>query len=492
VNCTETDRGRDRVGSFDPGSAPDLDYSGLGAFGMKYAVVCLDRATSIQKSIQLIERSPFDIAFVLDESGSYQGAIAIADLRRLLISGAQGEEEIGAYPMNHTYRSTEEELKSRQHADRMISDMRLYGIRFLPVVGVGNKISRVMSIEDLVHMHGLPKIAPGPLEPARRVLVVGGAGFLGSVLTQKLLSRGFRVRVLDSFIYGRRSLEPLVGNESLEIVEGDLRNIHTCVSSLAETDAVVLLAAIVGDPASKVRPTETIETNVLAAQALAQACKLHHINRFLYASTCSVYGIGTDLLDEAAPLNPVSLYARTKIESEKIILGMGDEYFSPTILRMGTLYGYSPRMRFDLVVNTMSMKSFIDGKIQVFGGRQWRPLLGVEDAAEVYVRCLEANLQAVGNQIFNVGSDAQNYQIEQVAEMIGASLGGIPIARDGSNLDARDYRVSFSKINQALGFYPGQTIEGAARTIFEKLQSGVIRNPAQRIYYNHYFDSAEE
>jgi len=171
---------------------------------------------------------------------------------------------------------------------------------------------------------------------------------------------------------------------------------------------------------------------------------------------------------------------------------MGNEYFSPTILRMGTLYGYSPRMRFDLVVNTMSMKSFVDGKIQVFGGRQWRPLLAVEDAAEVYVRCLEADLQDVGNQVFNVGSDTQNYQIDEVAEIIGSSLGGIPIARDDSNLDARDYRVSFAKLSSTLGFKPQQTIASAARTIYEKLQSGAIRNPAQRIYYNHYFDSAEE
>jgi nucleoside-diphosphate-sugar epimerase/CBS domain-containing protein len=459
---------------------------------MKYAVVCLDWNTSIQKSIQLIERSPFDSAFVLDETGACRGAVSISDLRRLLISGARGEESIGAYPMNPTNGFTEGSLEDRQDANRMVSDMQLNGIRFLPILAPDGKISEIVSIEDLSRLHGFSKIESGAVGSAKRVLVVGGAGYLGSVLTRKLLSRGFRVRVLDSFIYGRRSLESLAQDKNLEIVEGDLRNIHTCVSSLEETDAVVLLAAIVGDPASKVRPTETIETNVLAAQALASASKLHHINRFLYASTCSVYGIGADLLDEDAPLNPVSLYARTKIESEKIILGMGDDYFSPTILRMGTLYGYSPRMRFDLVVNTMSMKSFVDGKIQVFGGRQWRPLLGVEDAANVYVGCLEAELPVVGNQIFNVGSDEQNYRIEEVAEIIGNSLGGIPIAKDGSNLDARDYRVSFTKLNEALAFRPQQTIRDAAQTIFGKLRSGVIRDPAQRIYYNHYFDSAEK
>lgn len=459
---------------------------------MKYPVVCLDNSTSIQKAILLIENSPFGSAFVLNENGVYLGSVFISDLRRLLISGAHREEPIDAYPMKHIFKLAEESLRKRKLVGSIISDMELNGVRFLPIVGKDGRIAEISSIEDLVALHGFSKLDSSPTETARRVLVVGGAGYLGSILTQKLLGRGFRVRILDSFIYGRRSLEAFAENENLEVIEGDFRNIHTCVSSLSEVDAVVLLAAIVGDPASKVRPTETIETNVLAAQALASASKLHHINRFIYASTCSVYGIGGELLDENAPLNPVSLYARTKIESEKIILGMGGEYFSPTILRMGTLYGYSYRMRFDLVVNTMSMKSFVDGKIQVFGGSQWRPLLGVEDAAEVYVQCLEANLQDVGNQVFNVGSDTQNYQIDRVAEIIGESLGGIPISRDDSNLDARDYRVSFDKLKQKLGFSPAQTIEQEARVIYERLRSGEIRNPAHRIYYNHFFDSAEE
>lgn len=459
---------------------------------MKYPVACIKSKTSIQNAIRLIEKSPFDSAFIVDPNGVYLGGVSIKDLRRLLISGVQSEASVGGYPVKHVFKLTEESSRDREESGRVVSDMELYAIHFVPVVAADGRIKDVLAIEDLSRMHGLPGNHAQPAGRAGRVLVVGGAGYLGSVLTQRLLLRGFRVRVLDSFIYGRRSLESLSNNPNLEIVEGDLRNIHTCVNSLKDTDAVILLAAIVGDPASKVRPTETIETNVLAAQALASACKLHHINRFLYASTCSVYGIGADQLDEQASLNPVSLYARTKIESEKIILGMGDGYFSPTILRMGTLYGYSPRMRFDLVVNTMSMKSFTEGKIQVFGGRQWRPLLGVEDAADVYIRCLEADLQDVGNQVFNVGSDVQNYRIDEVAEIIGKALGNIRISRDGSNLDARDYRVCFGKLERTLQFQPQQTIEAAARMIFEKLNSGDIRNPARKIYYNHYFDSAEE
>jgi nucleoside-diphosphate-sugar epimerase len=460
---------------------------------MKYPLVCVKRKTSIQNAIQQIERSPFDRAFVVDEADVYAGCVGVADLRRLLISGVRGEESVDACPMRYDYRLTGDALKSPRQVRALISDMGLKGMRFLPIVDTEGKITEILSLEDIGNMYDIAEIEAAAEQPAaRRVLVVGGAGFLGSVLTRKLLARGFRVRVLDSFMYGHRSLDDLANEENLEVVEGDLRNIHTCVNSLADIDAVVLLAAIVGDPASKVRPTQTIETNVLAAQALAMASRLHHISRFLYASTCSVYGIGDAILDELAPLNPVSLYARTKIESEKIILGMGDEYFCPTVLRMGTLYGFSPRMRFDLVVNTMSMKSHVDGGIQVFGGNQWRPLLGVEDAAEVYIRCLEARLEDVGNQVFNVGSDEQNYRIDEVAQIISGALGGVPISRDQSNLDSRDYRVSFARLTEVLKYAPAQTIDQAAREIVKNLRSGVIKDPAHKIYYNHYFDSAEE
>jgi nucleoside-diphosphate-sugar epimerase len=205
-----------------------------------------------------------------------------------------------------------------------------------------------------------------------------------------------------------------------------------------------------------------------------------------------VYGVGADVLDENAALNPVSLYARTKIASEKIILGMGDDYFSPTILRMATLYGFSPRMRFDLVVNTMTMRSFTERKIHVFGGKQWRPLLNVDDAAEVYIRCLEADIKDVANTVFNVGSDEQNYQIDDIAQMISESLGGVPIHRDDSSLDVRDYKVSFVKAGEKLGFTPKQTIQKACKQIYERLDDGTIKDPSQRIYYNHYFDATEE
>jgi nucleoside-diphosphate-sugar epimerase len=459
---------------------------------MKRDVAIISGNTSLKEAIQLIERSRFDTGFALDDRNRYKGTVSINDLRRLLISGISEADVIKNHPCSYAYAVREADLLSEEVVQNTLSDLTLQGVEHLPVLGINEEIIDVFSLEDLQDVSAASHVVSTANGRLRKILIVGGAGYLGSVLTAKLLDRGYAVRILDSFLYGRRSLEQIPRTPALEIIEGDLRNIHTCVSALDGIHAVALLAAIVGDPASNIRPRETIETNVIAAQALAAACKHQCINRFLYASTCSVYGLGGNLLDEEAELRPVSLYARTKIASEKTILSMGDSYFAPTILRMGTLYGYSPRMRFDLVVNTMTMNAFAEGRIRVFGGKQWRPLLSVQDAAEAYVRCLEADIANVGNQVFNIGSDEQNYQIDHIAQIIAGTLGRVEVQYDNKSLDVRDYRVSFKKVHERLGFQAQDTVAAASSTIYANLANGLITDPSQKIYYNHFFDLTEE
>lgn len=327
-----------------------------------------------------------------------------------------------------------------------------------------------------------------------KILVIGGGGYLGAVLVERLLQEGYRLKILDSFIYGRKAVEKLAGNPAVEVIAGDIRNIETVNFSMLDAEAVIHLAAVVGDPASKLRPELTVETNYLAAQMIASACKLNGINKFLYASTCSVYGVGDSVLDEDAPLNPISLYARTKISSEESIMGLADRKFNPVIMRMSTLYGFSARMRFDLVVNTMTMTAFTEGQINVFGGNQWRPLLSLKDAADAYYRVLNTN---TGSKIYNVGSEEQNYTIKDVANLVAkgikeASGKEIPINIEGDSVDARNYRVSFKRIQTDLGFKVNHTIPMAAKEIWKKLESKEIKDPKQKVYYNHYFDSSEE
>ncbi len=327
-----------------------------------------------------------------------------------------------------------------------------------------------------------------------KVLVIGGAGYLGTVLVEALVNHGYQVRILDSFIYGKKPIKRFEGNPNVEINEGDIRNIECVNSSMASAGSVILLAAVVGDPASANRPEQTVETNYLASQAIASACKLKKIQRFIYASTCSVYGIGGEgvMLDENSPLNPVSLYAQTKISSEEIIRNMADSSFAPTLMRMSTLYGYSPRMRFDLVVNTMTMTAFTEKKIHIYGGEQWRPLMHVKDAAHAYIKVLESDIELVRGKVYNVGSEQQNYKIKDVANRISTVLKEVSVNLEHTSTDARDYRVSFKKIQDELGFMPAHTIEEAAKEIYAKLESKEIKNPKQKVYYNHYFDSSEE
>lgn len=327
-----------------------------------------------------------------------------------------------------------------------------------------------------------------------KILVIGGGGYLGAVLVERLLKEGYRVKILDSFIYGKKAVEKYAGNPDVEVIEGDIRNIETVNIAMVDSVSVIHLAAVVGDPASRARPELTVETNYLAAQMIASACRINGINKFIYASTCSVYGVGKDILDENAPLNPVSLYARTKISSEESIMSMADGKFKPVIMRMSTLFGYSARMRFDLVVNTMTMSAFTEGKIIVFGGSQWRPLLSLPDAAEAYLKVLQSNN---GSRIYNVGSEEQNYMISEVASLAAegikqASGKDIPISIEGDSVDARDYRVSFKRIQSELGFKVSYTIPMAAAEIWKKLESKEIKDPKQKVYYNHYFDSSEE
>jgi nucleoside-diphosphate-sugar epimerase len=461
---------------------------------MKPDVPVISVLSTIKEAIRKIELGSGSVGFIVDSRDEYLGQISIQQLRRMILSGADAAARLSPDLALNPLRVGKGHASDRKLLAEIAHDMEMGNLEVCPIVDGRRRVVGALGLKEIRKKISAIAAGPAPGKPVPHgnVLVVGGAGYLGSILVRKLLQEGRAVRVLDSFIYGRRSLDALAGHKGLNVVEGDFRNIQTVVDSLRDIDAVVLLAAVVGDPAAQSRPEQTIETNVMAAQALAFACKLHCISRFIFASTCSVYGRTDDVLDENAPLNPVSLYARSKIFSERNLLDLAGDNFSPTILRMGTLYGFSPRMRFDLVVNTMSMKAHMEKRIQVYGGNQWRPLLHVEDAAAAFQACLDAPLARIGNQIFNVGSNAQNYKILEIADLIGKTLKQVDIQVEHAQFDARDYRVSFDKIKRGLGFRAVQTIPLAAKRIVRELISGQIKNPYARVYYNHYFDATEE
>lgn len=308
----------------------------------------------------------------------------------------------------------------------------------------------------------------------RNVLVIGGAGYIGSALLPKLLGKGYNVRLLDLFLYGYDAIDDILDHPKLETLRADFRQIDKVVEAMRGMDAVIHLGAIVGDPACALDEEITLEVNLMATRMIAEVAKGSGVSRFIFASTCSVYGASDDVLDERSTLNPESLYARSKVASERVLMSMADSSFAPTLLRFGTIYGLSGRTRFDLVINLLAAKALVDGKITVFGGDQWRPFLHVHDAAKAVFETLEAPLQRIRNQVFNVGSNEQNYTISQVGELIHDLIPTAQLLDVGADGDRRNYRVCFDKVSNALNFVPEWTVEQGVHQVIEAIESGKI------------------
>jgi nucleoside-diphosphate-sugar epimerase len=316
------------------------------------------------------------------------------------------------------------------------------------------------------------------------VLVIGGAGYIGSALLPKLLNKGYRVRLLDLMLFGIEPIANVIDHPNLEIIRADFRNVDHVVEAMRGVDAVAHLGAIVGDPACALDEELTIEVNLMATRMIAEVAKGSGVKRFIFASTCSVYGASDYILDERSELNPVSLYARSKIASEHVLMKMACDRFAPVILRFGTIYGLSGRTRFDLVINLLTAKAMVDGQITVMGGDQWRPFVHVDDAANAVCRALEVPRALVHSQVFNVGSNQQNYTIQQVGELIHRLVPTAELIDKGFDGDRRNYRVNFHKIQRQLGFMPQWTMEEGVRQVITAIQEGKVTDYQEALYSN--------
>ena len=309
-----------------------------------------------------------------------------------------------------------------------------------------------------------------------RVLVTGGAGFVGSVLVPVLLERGCEVRVVDSGLFGGEHLPE--GAEAIvdDILKFDDRWLH-------EVDAVIHLAGISNDPMAEFSPQLNYTVNAAGTAIVAQATKKAGIARFIFASSCSVYGFtdGQDV-DEDSPVSPTFPYAISKLMGERALQCLTDDSFRPFILRKGTVVGWSPRMRYDLVTNTMVKSALKDHKIVVHNPSLWRPLVDVRDAALAYVRALDADLSVTG--IFNIAYD--NFTIGRLADEVGAALKefGAGVAFEIQNRrDVRNYKVSMEKAAELLDFHPTISMRDCVRTIMEHIRAGDANDFDNPRYY---------
>jgi len=330
----------------------------------------------------------------------------------------------------------------------------------------------------------------------KTVLVVGGAGYIGSVVTEMLLDQGHQVRVLDRMFFGRELMSPLEKRAGLSIVKDDTR--YACASAFDGVDIVMDLAGISNDPASDLAPRITEEINLSGAVHMAQLAKQAGAQRYLYSSSCSIYGHSNgngERLTECSPKAPVSLYARTKIAAEEELRKLNDDDFAVVFLRNATVYGLSYRMRFDLVINLMTLYAYKKRRLYVLGGgEQWRPLVHVRDVARAFLLMMEAPADKIAGQAFNVGSNDQNYQIYRIAQMVRDVVPHTDLEVVPDDPDKRSYNVSFDKIENVLGFRVEKTPYEGIVEVKQALEQGRVDDSirTKTVHYYRYLLDAEK
>ena len=323
------------------------------------------------------------------------------------------------------------------------------------------------------------------------VLVTGGAGYVGSGLLRELLSQGYSVTCVDNLMFGGESLLDIWHNDNFTFIKCDINDWDKFkgVFTTNTFDAVIHLAAIVGDPACKLNENLAKKTNWQSTKWLIDKCKEVGISKFIFASTCSNYGKMDDpesYVDENSKLAPVSLYAELKVKFEKYMLHEMEKLdnFSPTSLRFSTVYGLSPRMRFDLTVNEFTKDLAMGRELVIFGEQFWRPYCHVKDFSNAFITVLKAPFQKVAYDVFNVGDTEENYTKQMLIDEIKKVLPEAKIKYVDKNDDPRDYRVNSDKIKRELGFKISMRVPDGIMEVKRMIQEGVIKDPEDQRYYN--------
>ncbi|MEQ9714210.1 MAG: NAD-dependent epimerase/dehydratase family protein [Candidatus Asgardarchaeum sp.] len=446
---------------------------------------------SIRETMEEINRHGLGIAFIVDKEDRLLGLVTDGDIRRALLRGVSLNEKISKImnksPIKIYNFWKKEEVKRYLESPEVRKRVPKFKALIVPVLTEDNRIIGIRAVyRDINKGEYIISYSTKEVRSPQKVLVIGGAGYIGSVLVRMLLEEGYRVKVMDNLLYGDHGIKELYGRENFEFFKGDLTNIDDALEAMNDVDAVIHLAGIVGDPASKIKPKDTLKINYFSTRVLRDIAKYLGVSKFIFASSCSVYGFREGICTEETEPNPLSLYAETKLMSEKALLESKGDGFCPVILRFATAYGLSPRMRFDLVVNLLIAKALVDKEITVFGeGKQYRPFVHIRDISRAIIKVLKAPSEVVCGEVFNVGSDEQNISIKELAEKIKQKIPDAELKFIKEKEDSRSYIVSFKKIREKLGFVPKYTIEMAINEIREAFEKGLIEDYKDKKYSNY-------
>ena len=325
----------------------------------------------------------------------------------------------------------------------------------------------------------------------KNILITGGAGYVGSGLLRELLLKGYNVTCVDNLLFGEESLLDIQHNKNFTFYKCDINNSKKLDEIFLKNnfDGVIHLAAIVGDPACKLYSDLAIKTNLDSSKWLLERSKIAKVSKFIFASTCSNYGKMDNpeaYVDENSKLAPVSLYAELKVKFEKYMLSENQKIdgFFPTSLRFSTVYGLSPRMRFDLTVNEFTKDLVLGKELIIFGEQFWRPYCHVKDFSNAFITVLDSPNEKVAYKVFNVGDTKENYTKKMIVNEILKILPNSKIKYVIKNDDPRDYRVNCDKIKNELGFKISMTVPDGIREIKRVIEKNLIKDPEDQKYYN--------
>ena len=443
---------------------------------------CIDINKKIIDVLGLFETAGTNLAIVINKSSKFLGIITSSDIRRAFIKGYNKDSSIKKI-VNYKPLFLKDKVDENQLSN-VISSSKFNNINppLIPLIDKNDIPYNILNKQDL----NLPIISKNKkigFKP--NILLIGGAGYIGTNLTKKFLEQGYRVTIFDKFIYlSKREMKLKLKSKNLILVDGDTRSIDQTFEVVKKNDIVIHLAELVGDPLCEKRPSKTYSVNYLASMTISNICKNLGISKFIYVSSCSVYGARKDenFADENSEINPLSVYGKLKALSEKTIIRNLGEYCRPCILRLGTVFGGSIRPRYDLVLNIFSGLIANNKKIIINGGEQWRPFVHINDVCDVIIKIIKLDKNKTNGQIFNIAS--YNFKISQIGKIIKKIYPKIKIENQKGNYDKRNYKVSSDKAKKILNFKPKVSIEKGIKDLVTFTKKNKIKNIKQKKYLN--------
>ena len=434
----------------------------------KFENLLVTENTNLQKVLKKIDINGKNGVFVIGKNKKISGVVTDSDIRKSILDGKFNRKKSVKHIMQRNFLSINHS-KMKSGKDILLNSNKI----LIPVFKNGRLYSYLHTSEFFKDKKKFKQ---------KRILVIGGLGYIGSVVVSLLLKKKYKINILDINFYGSYLDKKIKNNKNLKIFYGDCNDKKKLRTAIKDCTDVIHLGEIVGDPAVSLNTKFSIKNNYLATDFLVSECIKNKINKFIFTSSCSVYGESKLKCSETSKLNPVSLYARCKIECEKSILSFKSKQLCPVILRLSTVYGDSPRKRFDLVVNRFILMAIKNIKINLFGGDSWRPFISVNDVARAIIKVLNSEENTVKRQIFNLGGDRENYQIIDIIKKLKKV---IPVNYEIVKQinDRRNYKVSFKKIIKKLNFRPKDNLLTSITSLVKKYKKSSI-NEKNINFYN--------